>query len=212
MVSPYIKAALLTAALTLLGFFFISQLDAMRAEELQKSVDELIYQSESERLLFLYSQAAGNQEQLCLYFSSATKTRAERAYLLAEKIRQYEQSNVLNSEYEKIRNQYYLSNAALYINLKLAEKYCKEAIYPTILFFYKIYENCPDCIAQGRILDSVRQKYPQLRVFAFPYDTDLPFLEILVKQHNITTVPSLVIKDQVLVGLQDAAQIEEALK
>ncbi|MEM4348027.1 MAG: thioredoxin family protein [Candidatus Anstonellaceae archaeon] len=212
MISPYIKAALLTVALTLLGFFFIGQLDAMRAAELQKSVDELIYQSESEKLLFLYSQAAGDQQQLCLYFSSATKTKAERAYLLAEKIRQYEQSNVVNSEYERIRNQYYLSNAALYINLKLAEKYCKQTSYPTILFFYKIYENCPDCIAQGRILDSLRQKYPELRVFAFPYDTELPFLEMLVRQYNITSVPSLVIKDRVLVGLQHAKQIEDALE
>ncbi|HIH18418.1 TPA: hypothetical protein HA225_00395, partial [Candidatus Micrarchaeota archaeon] len=56
MASPYIKAGLLTLAITLLGFFFITQLDSMRAGELRSSVDELMFQSESERMLFLYAQ------------------------------------------------------------------------------------------------------------------------------------------------------------
>ena len=53
MISPYIKAALVTLAITLFGFFLISQLDAMKATELQRNVDELIFQSQTERAMFL---------------------------------------------------------------------------------------------------------------------------------------------------------------
>jgi hypothetical protein len=213
MTSPYVKAALLTLALTFLGFFFISQFDAMRAAELRTSVDDLIYQSESERLLFLYAQTMGNGTDLCSYFASTTEARANRAYTLAEKIRQYEQSNVLNSEYSRIRDQYYLSNAALYLNLRSAEKYCGSSQYTTVLFFYRIKQSCPECNAQGKVLDALRAKYPNLRVFAFPYDTDLPFLKVLTSRHSITQVPSLVINDNVVLqGLQTDTQVEGRLK
>ncbi|MCX8197879.1 MAG: conjugal transfer protein TraF [Candidatus Micrarchaeota archaeon] len=211
MASPYLKAALLTVALTFLGFFFISQFDSMRASELRSQLDELSYQLESERLMFLYSQTIGSQAELCSYFATATESKANKAYLLAEKIRQYEQSNILNAEYEKIRNQYYLSNAALYLNLRLAEKYCAQNSHTTILFFYKIKQSCPECAAQGKILDALREKHPNLRVFAFPHDADLPFLNALVRRHGITQVPALVIDDKtVLFGLQADWQIEAA--
>jgi len=212
MTSPYIKAALLTLALTFLGFFFISQFDAMRATELRGSVDDLIYQSESERLLFLYAQTMGNGTELCAYFNSTTEASANRAYALAGKIRQYEESNVLNAEYTRIRDQYYLSNAALYLNLRSAEKYCGGDKYDTVLFFYKVKQNCPDCNAQGKVLDALRATHPNLRVFAFPTDTELPFIKLLSARHNITQVPSLAINDNtVLRGLQTDSQVEKYL-
>ncbi|MCX8196761.1 MAG: thioredoxin family protein [Candidatus Micrarchaeota archaeon] len=213
MVSPYIKAALLTIALTFLGFFFITQLDQMRADELRKNVDELVYQSEMERLLFLYSQVVENKSELCGYFSSTTQSKAARAYLLAEKIMQYEKSNVVQKDYEQIRNQYYISNAGLYLNLLLAKKYCGESPYRIVLFFYKIKENCPMCSAQGKVLDEVRKKHPELRVFAFPIDADVELLDVIIERYKIKEVPAIVIDEQlVLSGLQDEQTIEEKLQ
>lgn len=208
------KAALLTLAITLIGFFFIGQLDSMRANELRASVDELLFQSDSERFLFLYTQTLGNGTgELCGYFSTAAKKSEDRAYSLSEKIHFYEQSNIINSEYEKIRGEYYLSNAALYLNILSAKKYCGSSPYDTVLFFYGIKKDCPECRAQGGVLDKLRAKYPNMRVFAFPYDSDYEFISLFVRRHNIQKIPSLVIDDSVVLeGLQNEDEVASRLK
>ncbi len=214
MASPYLKAALLTLALAMLGFFFISSLDAMRAAELRTSVDELATQADTERVLFLYSQVMGNStSELCSYVSSVTKSQADRAYLLSEKIRYYEQSNVFNTEYDRIRKEYYVANAGLYLNLRAAEKYCGSKGYTTVLFFYRINPDCPECRAQGGVLDSLRKTHPELRVFAFPIDGDNAVVNLLLKRSAIDSAPALVIDDStVLRGLKDETDVEKYLK
>jgi len=208
--SPYMKAALLTLAIALLGFFFITQLDSMRANELRAAVDDLQLQSDSERLLYLYSQVmSNNTAELCTYVSDTAKSKASKAYALSEKIRYYEQSNIVNSDYEKIKGQYYLANAALYLNMRAMEKYCGSTPYKTVLFFYKVKEDCPSCRAQGGVLDALRKDHPEMQVFAFPNDTDYEFVNVFLRRHKINEVPALVIDDKVvLVGLSDTAAVE----
>lgn len=211
--SPYLKAALLTLALVFLGFFIISQLDAMRAGELRASVEQMAFESESERLLFLYAQTMGNSTgELCGFMKKSIESRASKASGLAEKIRYYEQGNVVNTEYEQIKGQYYLANAALYLNMMAVEKYCGTSQYIPVLFFYKVNEECAECKAQGGVLDNVGAKYPNMRVFAFPSDTDNEFINVFLARHSITSSPSIVIDDRiVLLGLQNEADVEKYL-
>jgi hypothetical protein len=210
MANTYLKAAVLTAALALLGFFFMSQLDAMRAAELRQSVDDLTFQSESEQLLFLYLQTMENNSgEVCGYLSQMTRDKANKAWALSEKIQYYEKSNVASGDYDRIRRQYYLANAELYLNMRAAEKYCGQSQYNTVLFFYSINSNCPECRAQGGVLDNLRKTHPEMQVFAFPYDSGEPFLDIFVKRHGIASVPAVVVNDgTVLTGLQSESQIE----
>jgi len=211
--SPYLKAALLTLAIALIGFFFISQLDSLRVNELRNSVNALSYQSESERFLFTYSQVmGGGANELCGYVSKTTQIKEDKAYALSEKIRYYEQSNIVNAEYETIKDEYYLSNAALYLNMRSTAKYCGSSPYTTILFFYRVKQDCPECRAQGGVLDNLRKKYPNMRVFAFPNDTDHEFINVFLRRHNVTAVPSLVIDDStVLQGLTDEGKLSAYL-
>jgi hypothetical protein len=211
--SPYAKAALLTVALVLLGFFFMEQLDAMRANELSQSVDQLEFESQSEQLLLLYSQVMSNSSgDLCVYANSTEQARAAQAYALSQQISYYEKSNVFNGEYDAIRDRYYLSNAALYLNMLAMKKYCANYSYTTILFFYKINGDCPACTAQGGVLDSLRAADPNIQVFAFPIDSDVGVVNALAARYNITSVPSLVIgNSNVMVGLQDEQNISGVL-
>ena len=213
MANAYLKAVLLTAALTLLAFFFIGQLDSMRASELRRGVSDLMVESESERLLYLYAQVLGNSSQtLCEYASSAAKARADRTYGLSEKIRYFEESNVVNTEYQEIKNQYYISNAGLYLNIQATKKYCGSSPYKAVLFFYKTKHDCPACRAQGGVLDGIVKKDKSVRVFAFPIDTDFEFINVLARNHQISDAPALVIDEKtVFVGLQDQQTLESAL-
>lgn len=214
MASPYVKAALVTAAAALLGLFFVSQLDAMRASEIRSSVEDLLFQSESERLLFSYATLYGNSTaELCASVKSATASRATQTLTLYEKIRYYENSNVVSAEYDRLRNQYYLANAALYLNVMTAEKYCGRAPYKTVLFFYRITPDCPECRAQGGVLDSVVNRHPDVRVFAFPTDSGLEFVDFLAERHGVTQVPSIVAGDSAAVGgVLDERGVEQLLE
>jgi hypothetical protein len=59
------------------------------------------------------------------------------------------------------------------------------------------------------VLDGLRAAHPNLRVFALPYDTDYEFINIFVRRHGISQVPSLVIDDKtVLQKLSSAQEIE----
>lgn len=209
MASVYLKAALLTIAVLLIGFFFIGQLDAMRAAELRSSVEELALQSETERLLFLYAQTGnGSPAGLCTYLSESSRQREDKAFALSQKIQYYENGNLLNGEYDAIRNQYYLANAGLYLNLLAAEEYCGASPYSTVLFFYRISPDCAECRAQGGVLDSMRGSHPSMRVFAFPIDTSNPVVKALMQQHGITSAPSVVINEgKVLPGLKSEGEI-----
>ena len=211
MTSPYVKAALITIAIVALGFFFISQLDAMRAGELQGSVNDLLFQAQSEQLIYTYFQTMGNSTQdYCSYIYGSTQQKASQIYDLAEKISYYEKSNLVNAEYNRIRDQYYLSNAQLYLNARAAAKYCGASPYTTILYFYKVKEDCPECRAQGQLLDAVVSKNPSVRVFAFPSDSGYPFIDIFLHRSGITQVPAVVINDKVVLqGLHDEAEIEK---
>ena len=209
MASPYLKAALITIAVAALGFFFIAQLDAMRAGELQGSVDELLFQAQSERIVYTYFQTMGNStSEYCGYIYGSAQQKTSRIYDLAERIRYYEKSNLVNAEYNRIRDQYYLSNAELYLNARAAAKYCGASPYTTILFFYKVKEDCPECRAQGELLDKVVASHPGVRVFAFPSDTGYAFIDIFLNRHGISEVPAIVINDAVVLhGLRDEAEI-----
>ncbi|MCX8174943.1 MAG: thioredoxin family protein [Candidatus Micrarchaeota archaeon] len=213
MASPYLKAALITVAIAALGFFFISQLDYMRADELRADIDRLLFQAQSERLMHSYFQTMENStSEYCKYIYGVGQEKTSRIYELADKIRYYEKSNLVNSNYRRIRDQYYLSNAELYLNARAAAKYCGSSPYATVLFFYKVKEDCPPCRAQGELLDSVVARNPNVRVFAFPIDTGYEFIDVFARRHGITEVPAVVINDKtVLRGLRDEAEIERYL-
>lgn len=81
----------------------------------------------------------------------------------------------------------------------------------TIVYFYS-NENCDDCTKQGYVLTALREKYPDLRVYAFDANLDLSAIKTL---QTITrapgTVPSLVIGSKVYTGFQSIEDIETAV-
>ena len=72
---------------------------------------------------------------------------------------------------------------------------CNHQNISHILFFYDDKQKCEDCIVQGGILDQVRSQCSNVRVFAFPVSTQLDVVEVLSMRYNITSAPSLVIKN-----------------
>ncbi len=79
-----------------------------------------------------------------------------------------------------------------------------------ILYFYTTVENCSVCERQGLVLSSLRDKYPELRVYSFDYSTDLSAVKAMLQIYKIkdTELPAVVLDDEVLTGFHSMEELE----
>lgn len=79
-----------------------------------------------------------------------------------------------------------------------------------ILYFYTTVENCSVCERQGLVLSSLRDKYPELRVYSFDYSTDLSAVEAMLQIYKIkdTELPAVVLDGEVLTGFHSVEELE----
>jgi len=129
---------------------------------------------------------------------------------LGERVAFAEKQRTNTEEVQLLKKQYTLLLIKDYILMKKISARCEvEPIF--VLYFYSNLEDCADCTRQGHVLTYLRQKYPQLRVYAFDYHLDLPALSTLLSISGITTadiLPVLIIEDQQYKGFMELEDLE----
>src|SRR3989344_4563528 len=82
-----------------------------------------------------------------------------------------------------------------------------------ILYFYTTADNCNECEKENLVLSSLRDKYPELRVYYFDYSTDLSAVKAMLQIYKIkdTELPALVLDDELLTGFHSIEDLEEGL-
>lgn len=82
----------------------------------------------------------------------------------------------------------------------------------SLFYFYSNSGDCTDCRKQGYVLTALQQEYPQLRVYAFDYNLDLPALRTLIAISRVeNTLPALTIGKKTVYGFQSREDIETLL-
>ncbi len=83
-----------------------------------------------------------------------------------------------------------------------------------ILYFYTTKEYCSLCEKQGFVLTSLRDKYPELRVYSFDYSIDLSAVKAILQIYKIkdTELPALVLDDKLLTGFRDIKELESRIQ
>ena len=83
-----------------------------------------------------------------------------------------------------------------------------------ILYFYTGAENCTLCEDENLVLTSLRDKYPELRVYSFDYSTDLSAVKAMLNIYRIkdTALPAIVLDDDVLTGFHGVDELESRIK
>jgi len=90
---------------------------------------------------------------------------------------------------------------------KITERCGEKSIF--VLYFYK-NDNCDDCTKQGYVLTSLREKYPNLRVYSFDYNLDLSSIKAMTSIYKVPdNLPAIVINGKVYSGLQTVEDIEK---
>jgi len=125
------------------------------------------------------------------------------------------QNNIVGTteELSYLKKYYSLLQIKDYLLMKRVSTRCgvKSAF---ILYFYTTAENCSECEKEGIVLSSLRDKYPELRVYSFDYSTDLSAVKSMLDIYKIedTKLPALVIEDDVLTGFRPIEELEAKIK
>lgn len=123
--------------------------------------------------------------------------------------------NNLGSEEDVLylRKYYALLQIKDYLLMKKISERCGTQ-YAFILYFYTNAENCTECSKQSIVLSTLRDKYPNLRVYSFDYSTDLSAVKSMLSIFKIedTKLPALVIDEKVLTGYSDIETLDKLIQ
>lgn len=83
-----------------------------------------------------------------------------------------------------------------------------------ILYFYTTADNCNLCDQESIVLSTLRDKYPDLRVYSFDYSIDLSAVKAMLNIYKIkdTALPALVIDDDLLTGFHSIEELDARVK
>jgi hypothetical protein len=142
----------------------------------------------------------------------STTVLSDQLNELARKIEYIESSTGKSDELTQLSKQYSLLEIKDYLLMKEITKRCgQKSVF--ILYFYTTSDNCSECVKQGYVLTSLREKYPALRVYSFDYGLNLSAVSTLIKIYGIkdTELPALVSDRQVYTGFHSVEDIEKLI-
>jgi len=205
----YKKTLIATIIIALAIIVVIKFIDESRLNNLTKQVSESSLEGESTRLLFLYAQTIQYEDrgELCKVIDFNTKRQMDIGYKLVTLLKIYEEANLL-SDYKEVRKRYFLSNVELWIYSTQSKTLCNQSDIIPLIFFYEANSNCPECIAQGNILDRIRGECANIRIISLPTDEEVDIINLIKSRFGVVSSPTLVLDNKkVLKGIQSEETI-----
>lgn len=109
-----------------------------------------------------------------------------------------------------LKKYYYLLEIKDYLlSKKIADK-CASKKQAFIMYFYA--SGCDECEKQGYNLTRLREKYPDIKVYSFDFDTDLSAIDAIKKVFKLKAeFPIMIIEDKAYYGFKDLSELENLL-
>jgi glutaredoxin len=193
----FITSTIFISGLWLSNYFNNKKIDQLKSIESKISLD--LMSSETQFSLL--------QELSCKDVS--TNVLSSELNSLADKIA-YSENNigVENVDVVSLKKYYSLLEIKDYLLMKKITERCgQKSVF--VLYFYK-NENCDNCTKQGYVLTSLREKYPNLRVYSFDYNLDLSAIKAMTSIYKVSdNLPAIVINGKVHSGFKTIEEIEK---
>ncbi len=193
----FITTTIFVSGLWLSNYFSNKKIDQLKSIESKISLD--LMSSETQFSLL--------QELSCKDVS--TTVLSSELNSLADKI-SYSENNIgtENVDVVSLKKYYSLLEIKDYLLMKKITERCgQKSIF--ILYFYK-NDNCDECTKQGYVLTSLREKYPNLRVYSFDYNLDLSAIKAMISIYKVPDdLPAIVINGKVYNGFKSIEDIEK---
>jgi len=198
----YVIVLFITSTIFITGLWFSNYLNNKKINQL-KSIESTI----SLDLMSSETQFSLLEELSCKDVS--TTVLSSELNSLADKI-SYSENNIgtENVDVISLKKYYSLLEIKDYLLMKKITERCgQKSIF--ILYFYK-NDDCDDCTKQGYVLTSLRETYPNLRVYSFDYNLDLSAIKAMTSIYKVKgDMPAIVINGKVYNGLKTVEEIEK---
>lgn len=190
----YLIVFLITAGLFVSAGYLSNYFSNQKINQLKSIQDNIAI-----NILSSETQFSLLQESSCKNVSGSVLS--DELSELGNKLEWEQQNSGATEEVSYLKKYYALLQIKDYLLMKKISASCrvKSAF---ILYFYTTAENCSECEKESLVLSSLRDKYPELRVYSFDYSTDLSAVKAMLSIYKIkdTALPALVIDDDVLTG------------
>ncbi len=130
---------------------------------------------------------------------------------LGEKLLYMEQKvGAKDLDFQNLKTYYSLLEIKDYLLMKKISQKCNDKT-AFILYFYS-NQSCNDCQNQGFVLTKLHELYPQIRIYSFDFDYNIPTIETLKSIYSIKNeLPALYINGKVTYGLKTLDQIKKLI-
>ncbi|MBU6310589.1 hypothetical protein KGO06_01490 [Patescibacteria group bacterium] len=197
----------ITVALFGTVVFAVDYLNEQRIAELSRIEDTITIDT-----LSLETQFDLLAEAPCREVSEGSVLSGELNDLAARLSYAEERLGADNEEVTKLKERYTLLEIKDYLLMKRLAKECTNLKPVFVLYFYSNKGDCPGCAEAGYALSYLREKYPELRVYAFDYNLDLGALKTLRSVLRITEpLPAFVINGKNYSGITSLGDLEPLL-
>lgn len=203
--NKYIFVFFITAVIFGAALYVTSYINKQKLEDIRAMQDRV-----SANLLISESQLGISEEISCSEIDNnyVTKELSE----LAGRISYAESNGTISVEdLRELKKEYSISQVKDLLLLKRVAERCETPI-STILYFYATKEDCSDCVKQGYVLDAIRNKRSDVRIYSFDTTLDLATLTTLKSLYNIEDdLPVIVVNGTPLYGLKNLSDVESVL-
>ena len=180
--SYYFWVLLITIGLFSLSLAIGEYINTRRTNELKAQEEKLAID-----ILSLETQFELLKDASCKVFDR-TSLRRELDSLLARLTFMEDQIGEDNPDVFRLKRYYSILQIKDYLITKKVSAECKQNL-ALILYFYPTKNECDVCRMQDYILKAIRSKYPQVEVYSFDYNIDLPAVKTLITLHSVPENP-----------------------
>lgn len=202
----YIIVFIITALIFGGALYISNHFSARRTAEVKAMEDKI-----SMDILSSETQFALLKDSSCKAIDHSTAF-SEELNSLVEKL-SYMEQNLGNENPEVISLKKYYSLLQIKDYLLVGKVNEKCGIKPiTIIYFYSNKGDCADCKKEGYVLTSLREQFPELRIYSFDYNLDLSAVKTMRSLYGVrNTLPALVIWDENYYGFKSPEDIEKII-
>ncbi len=200
----YLIVFFITVTLFGSALYVSNHLNNKRIDQLHSDADKI-----SLDILSSETQFSLLQELSCKDVS--TTVLSSELNSLADKI-SYSEDNIgnTNTDVISLKKSYSLLEIKDYLLMKKITERCGQK--PIFILYFYDNDSCEDCTKQGYVLTSLRENYPNLRVYSFDYNLDLGAIKSMISIYKVPSeLPAMVINGKVYSGFQSVEDIEKIL-
>ncbi len=210
------KAAIITVVVFALGVLLGYFLESSRFAEIEEGYKEIEIQWQDARLQTAYYQTMSQTSpSFCEIAINENLNFADRVYEEGLKLERYEGANKLTTKLLIDKKRYSLLKVQFWINSISLKRSCN-ATYKNLVYFYAhsptLYQKSEQDMTSIILKELKEERGVELMLIPLPIDLDMATINMATKQYNITSVPTLLIDEEMkLEGTHSKEEIEKFL-